>query len=115
MPVPPSSGSEPRTLVTHPELRSHQSFPMFQSLGEAPKSALERGLSFFADVRAGECFPVELFYCASERSQQPLRRQGSPGGAAIEPVAAPRLFLGVLRLVAALVFSLLDQHSLPDS
>jgi ATP:ADP antiporter, AAA family len=46
--------SEPRTLVSHPELHSHQSVPVFKSLGEAPKSALERVLSLFADVRAGE-------------------------------------------------------------
>jgi ATP:ADP antiporter, AAA family len=46
--------SEPRTLVTHPELRSHQSLPVFRVLGEAPKSRLERLLSVFADVRAGE-------------------------------------------------------------
>jgi len=46
--------SEPRTLVTHPELKSHQSLPVFKTLGEPPKSALERLLSIFADVRAGE-------------------------------------------------------------
>ena len=46
--------SEPRTLVTHPELQSHQSLPVFKTLGEPPKSALERLLSVFADVRAGE-------------------------------------------------------------
>ena len=46
--------SEPRTLVTHPELRSHQSLPVFKTLGEPPKSPLERLLSLFADVRAGE-------------------------------------------------------------
>jgi ATP:ADP antiporter, AAA family len=46
--------SEPRTLVTHPELHSHQSLPVFKVLGESPKSALERLLSVFADVRAGE-------------------------------------------------------------
>ena len=46
--------SEVRTLVTHPELRSHQSFPHFKTVGETPKNALERVLSFFADVRAGE-------------------------------------------------------------
>src|SRR4026209_2157240 len=49
-----SSASEPRTLVTHPELKSHQSFPFFKTIGEAPKSALDRLLSVFADVRAGE-------------------------------------------------------------
>ena len=54
MSAPPSPASEPRTLVTHPELRSHQSFPVFQSIGEAPKGAVERALSLFADVRAGE-------------------------------------------------------------
>jgi AAA family ATP:ADP antiporter len=56
MPPPPakSSASEPRTLVTHPELRSHQSIPYFTSLGDRPKSPLERFLSVFADVRAGE-------------------------------------------------------------
>jgi AAA family ATP:ADP antiporter len=54
LPAPPGSASEPRTLVTHPELKSHQSFPIFQSLGEAPKTGLERVLSLFADVRAGE-------------------------------------------------------------
>ena len=46
--------SEPRTLVTHPELRSHHTLPTFKTLGEAPKSALEKLLSLFADVRAGE-------------------------------------------------------------
>jgi len=48
------SASEPRTLVTHPELRSHQSLPFFKTLGEQPKNPLERLLSLFADVRAGE-------------------------------------------------------------
>src|SRR5918994_2044765 len=46
--------SEPRTLVTHPELRSHHSLPVFRTLGEAPKSRLEKLLSLFADVRSGE-------------------------------------------------------------
>ena len=52
--------SAPRTLVTHPELRSQQSFPFFASVGERPKSALERALSLFADVRAGEGVGVVL-------------------------------------------------------
>lgn len=51
---------EPRTLVSHPELRSHQSFPHFRSVGEAPRNALERVLSVFADVRAGEGMGVVL-------------------------------------------------------
>jgi AAA family ATP:ADP antiporter len=46
--------SEPRTLVTHPELKSHHSVPVFKTLGEPPKNGLERLLSIFADVRAGE-------------------------------------------------------------
>ena len=46
--------SDPRTLVTHPEIRSHHSLPVFKTLGELPKSRLERLLSAFADVRAGE-------------------------------------------------------------
>ncbi len=45
---------EPRTLRTHPELRSQQSFPRFKTLGEKLKSRLEGLLSVFADVRAGE-------------------------------------------------------------
>jgi AAA family ATP:ADP antiporter len=45
--------SEPRTLVTHPEIHSHKSLPFFETLGE-PKSRLERLLSLFADVRGGE-------------------------------------------------------------
>ena len=52
--LPAPKTSEPRTLVTHPELRSHQSLPAFRTLGEPPKNVLERLLSFFADVRAGE-------------------------------------------------------------
>ena len=55
--------TEPRTLVSHPELRSHQSFPHFSTVGEAPRSALERALSFFADVRAGEGPSVLLLAC----------------------------------------------------
>jgi AAA family ATP:ADP antiporter len=46
--------SAPRTLATHPETRSHHSLPVFKVLGEPSKNALERFLSLFADVRAGE-------------------------------------------------------------
>ena len=52
--------NEPRTLVSHPELRSHQSFPHFRTVGEPPRSTLERLLSFFADVRSGEGIAVVL-------------------------------------------------------
>lgn len=58
-PAPPST-SEPRTLITHPELKSQQSFPFFKTIGEAPKNVLERVLSIFADVRAGEGIGVLL-------------------------------------------------------
>lgn len=46
--------AEPRTLRTHPEALSRQSFPVFRSVADKPKSRLERLLSIFADVRAGE-------------------------------------------------------------
>jgi len=46
--------NDPRTLRTHPELRSHASFPLFKTVGEKPKSRLEKLLSVFADVRSGE-------------------------------------------------------------
>lgn len=46
--------NDPRTLLSHPELRSQQSFPLFRTVGDRPKNALERVLSLFADVRAGE-------------------------------------------------------------
>lgn len=39
---------------THVETPSHHSFPVFRVIGERPKNALERMLSLFADVRAGE-------------------------------------------------------------
>jgi len=46
--------SAPRTLVSHPEPPSTKSFPIFKAIGERPKNTLERALSLFADVRAGE-------------------------------------------------------------
>ncbi|HEX5213854.1 MAG TPA: Npt1/Npt2 family nucleotide transporter [Vicinamibacterales bacterium] len=52
--------SEPRTLVSHPELKSQQSLPVFKSLGEAKKGPIEKFLSIFADVRAGEGLGVIL-------------------------------------------------------
>src|SRR5678809_1185930 len=56
----PRSVSDPRTLVTHPELHSRQTIPTFRTLGEPPKGLLERALSVFADVRAGEGVTVLL-------------------------------------------------------
>lgn len=49
-----NTASLPRTLVTHPETPSHHSLPVFQVVGEPQRNALERALSVFADVRAGE-------------------------------------------------------------
>jgi len=45
--------SSPGT-VRRPESPSHHSFPFFRVIGERPKNAVERALSIFADVRAGE-------------------------------------------------------------
>jgi ATP:ADP antiporter, AAA family len=49
-----ATASATRTLVTHPEPQSHHSLPVFTVLGEQRKNLLERLLSVFADVRAGE-------------------------------------------------------------
>jgi ATP:ADP antiporter, AAA family len=51
--VNPKASDRPE-YQSRPEIRSLQSFPSFQALGEKPKGWLEKGLSFFADVRAGE-------------------------------------------------------------
>jgi AAA family ATP:ADP antiporter len=45
---------EARARRAQPEALSHQSFPVFRSLGARPKSRIEQLLSVFADVRAGE-------------------------------------------------------------
>jgi ATP:ADP antiporter, AAA family len=41
-------------LQSHPELRSHRSFPSFSSVEAKPRNRLEKLLSVFADVRSGE-------------------------------------------------------------
>lgn len=46
--------SEPKTLLRYPEPKSQLSFPVFKTEGEPPKNAVEKFLSLFADVRAGE-------------------------------------------------------------
>src|SRR5262249_61535376 len=46
--------SAPRTLATLPEMASHHSLPVFRVIGEPQKNVVERALSIFADVRAGE-------------------------------------------------------------
>ena len=45
---------EPKTLLKYPERPSQTSFPVFKTEGEKPKSAVEKLLSLFADVRSGE-------------------------------------------------------------
>lgn len=46
-----------------PELRSQTTFPAFAVEGEKPRSPLERLLSLFADVRAGEGLSALLLTC----------------------------------------------------
>lgn len=46
--------AEPKTLLRYPETPSRITFPVFRTEGERPKSNLEKLLSVFADVRAGE-------------------------------------------------------------
>ena len=45
---------EPKTLLKYPERPSQISFPAFKTEGEKPKNPVEKFLSLFADVRAGE-------------------------------------------------------------
>jgi AAA family ATP:ADP antiporter len=45
---------EPKTLLKYPEHPSQISFPAFKTEGEKPKNPVEKFLSLFADVRAGE-------------------------------------------------------------
>ena len=45
---------EPKTLLKYPENPSQVSFPAFKTEGEKPKNPVEKFLSLFADVRAGE-------------------------------------------------------------
>jgi AAA family ATP:ADP antiporter len=49
-----NSSSAPRTLASHPEPQAQSSLFFFQLPGQRQKNALERALSVFADVRAGE-------------------------------------------------------------
>ena len=101
--------SEVRTLATHPELKSHQSIPFFKTVGERPKNALERLLSLFADVRAGEGAGVLLMtvtvflllaaYYLLKVAREPLVLL--EGGAVVKAYAAAAqavLLLGVVPL-----------------
>lgn len=96
---PVSSTSEPRTLLSHPELASQHSFPTFRTIGEAPKGPLERVLSIFADVRAGEGLGVLLlatnifvilacYYLLRSARQGLILTEGAPFGWSGAQVAA---------------------------
>jgi len=90
------STSEPRTLVSHPELRSSHTLPTFKSLGEPPKNLLERTLSLFADVRAGEgvgvvILTVNVFLLLAGYSVLKPARDGlilTEGGAEVKAYSA---------------------------
>lgn len=58
-PDKPVSAERPE-YQSRTEIRATQSFPGFKTVGETPKSGLERLLSYFADVRAGEGIGVGL-------------------------------------------------------
>ena len=99
--------SEPRTLLTHPELKSHRSFPAFGTVGEAPKSGLERALSLFADVRAGEGVGVVLlttniffllaaYYLLRPARQALILTEGGAVVAAYSSAAQAVLLLGIV-------------------
>jgi ATP:ADP antiporter, AAA family len=50
----PDKSQQLKTLLTHPEVFASRTVPTFKVEGEAPKNWLEKALSLFADVRAGE-------------------------------------------------------------
>jgi AAA family ATP:ADP antiporter len=86
----------PRTLVTHPEAAPHASLPVFTVIGERPKNWLERGLSVFADVRAGEgvstvLLAVNVFLLLAGYSLMKPARDGlilTEGGAEVASYSA---------------------------
>jgi AAA family ATP:ADP antiporter len=88
--------SAPRTLASHPETPSHYSLPVFKVIGEAPKSLLERALSVFADVRAGEgwstiLLAVNIFLLLAGYSLMKPARDGlilTEGGAEVASYSA---------------------------
>jgi ATP:ADP antiporter, AAA family len=101
--------SAPRTLVTHPELASQRSFPFFRTVGERPKSLLERALSVFADVRAGEGVGVLLLatnvfiILAGYSLLKPVRDalvvwESGPAGAARSAAIQAVVLMGVVPL-----------------
>ena len=120
MTQPPPSGmqrsvSDARTLASHPELASRASFPVFRTMGEPPKGPLERLLSLFSDVRAGEGVGVllltiniflllGLYYLLRSARQALILTEGAPFGwtgsqlAAYSAAAMAIVLLGVVPL-----------------
>jgi AAA family ATP:ADP antiporter len=88
--------SAPRTLATHPEPQSQSSFFFFQLPGQRPKNLLERVLSVFADVRAGEgastvLLAVNVFLLLAGYSLMKPARDGlilTEGGAEVASYSA---------------------------
>jgi ATP:ADP antiporter, AAA family len=88
--------SAPRTLASHPETQSHYSLPVFRVIGEPPKNLLERALSLFADVRAGEglstvLLAVNIFLLLAGYSLMKPARDGlilTEGGAEVASYSA---------------------------
>jgi AAA family ATP:ADP antiporter len=88
--------SAPRMLVTQPETKSHYSLPVFSVVGEPRKNVLERLLSVFADVRAGEgvsavLMTVNVFLLLAGYSLMKPARDGlilTEGGAEIASYSA---------------------------
>src|SRR5678815_3246764 len=90
-----TTSSSPGT-VRRPESLSHHSFPVFRVIGEQPKNAVERALSIFADVRAGEgaatiLLTVNVFLLLAGYSVMKPARDGlilTEGGAELASYAA---------------------------
>jgi ATP:ADP antiporter, AAA family len=88
--------SAPRTLAAHAEPLSHASLPVFTVVGERPKNRLERALSVFADVRAGEgvstvLLTVNVFLLLAGYSLMKPARDGlilTEGGAEVASYSA---------------------------
>jgi AAA family ATP:ADP antiporter len=89
-------------LPALPETLSHHSFPVFRVVGEPRKNILERALSVFADVRAGEgivtvLLTVNVFLVLAGYSVMKPARDGlilTEGGAELASYSAA--FQGVL-------------------
>jgi hypothetical protein len=85
-----------RSLAADCEPASHKSFPIFETIGALLKSTLERVLSLFADVRAGEgagtlLLTFNIFLLLAGYSPMKPARDGlilSEGGAEVASYSA---------------------------